>query len=199
MNIIKDIDIFNHFNEYDVILLGTNTYCTLCNGLQHKVRLDYPEVDKANMNTKYGDPRKLGNRLTISGEPTISLCYITHGFNFRPDIRPDYLDYEALENCLRTANVEFANKRVATSVMGSSRFDGNGDKNKILEIFKECITRFDITIYDYFQKSREEELKEEWEEIVKWKDIDYNKFKELVKQRKEKANERRNKNGFAGY
>ena len=58
MNIIKDIDIFNHFNEYDVILLGTNTYCTLCNGLQHKVRLDYPEVDKANMETKYVDPRK---------------------------------------------------------------------------------------------------------------------------------------------
>lgn len=199
MNIIKDIDIFNHFQDYDVILLGTNTYCTLCNGLQHKVRLDYPEVDKANMKTKYGDPRKLGQRLTIKGEPTISLCYITHGFNFRPDIKPDYLDYDALENCLKTANIEFNGKKVASTILGSSRFDGNGNKEKILDIIDKSITRFDITIFDYYQKSREEELKEEWESIKKWKDIDYKKFNELIKERKKRANERRNKNGVAGY
>ena len=36
VNIIKDVEIYNHFNEYDVVLVGTNLYWSMANGVQLK-------------------------------------------------------------------------------------------------------------------------------------------------------------------
>ena len=44
INIIKDEDIMNHINEYDVVLIGTNVYCTLSQGVQRDIALNYPYV-----------------------------------------------------------------------------------------------------------------------------------------------------------
>ena len=54
-------------------------------------------------------------------------------------------------------------------------------------------------IYDYFQKSRQEEMKEIREEELKVKEIDREKYYQMVKQRKEKAEERFRKNGHRRY
>jgi hypothetical protein len=87
VKIIKDIDIYDHFNEYDVILIGTNLYCTMSQGVQLKVMLNYPYVFNKNLETKYGDKDKLGTIIecTSDNEPTFCLCFITEGYNFRPD------------------------------------------------------------------------------------------------------------------
>ena len=44
INVIKDEDIYWHFREYDIILIGTNIYCTMSQGIQLKVMLNYPYV-----------------------------------------------------------------------------------------------------------------------------------------------------------
>ena len=62
INIIKDEDLINHVKEYDVTLVGTNTYCFMQNGFPHKVILDYPYVYNINLATKYGDIRKMLKR-----------------------------------------------------------------------------------------------------------------------------------------
>ena len=84
-------------------------------------------------------------------------------------------------------------------MLGSSRFDGNGDRDRIIDLFKSNLKDVDVTIYDYFQKSRQEEMKEIREEELKVKEIDREKYYQMVKQRKEKAEERFRKNGHRRY
>ena len=93
INVIKDEDIYWHFREYDIILIGTNIYCTMSQGIQLKVMLNYPYVYEKNLETKYGDMDKMGTILECKSEnePTFCLCFITKGYNFRPDLEKDYL------------------------------------------------------------------------------------------------------------
>lgn len=201
INIIKDVDIYDHFSEYDAILIGTNLYCTMSQGVQLKVMLNYPYAYNKNLETKYGDKDKLGTVLECKsdGEPTFCLCFITKGYNFRPDLESDYLSYEALEKCLNLVNILYKGKNIACPLLGSSRFDGNGDKEKIYEIFNKTLTDVNITIFDYFQKSRAEETKEVREKELAVKKVDRKAYYEMVRKRKEEAEERFKKNGHRRY
>lgn len=201
INIIKDVDLYDHLDEYDLILVGTNLYCSMANGLQLKVMLNYPYVFNKNLETKYGDINKLGTILECpsEGEPTFCLCFITKGYNFRPDLEKDYLSYEALEKCLKLINILYKGKNIACPFLGASRFDGNGDRDRILEIFNNCITDVNITIFDYFQKSRHEEVTEVYWREQEIKKRDRKEYYRVVRKRKEEAEERFKKNGHRRY
>jgi hypothetical protein len=170
-------------------------------GIQLKVMLNYPYVFNKNLETKYGDIDKLGTILecTSENEPTFCLCFITKGYNFRPHAEKDYLSYEALEKALKLVNIKYKGKKIACSLLGSSRFDGNGNKEKILEIFNNTLTNVDCTIFDYFQKSRAEEMKEVRDRELAVKKVDRNAYYEMVRKRKEMAEERFKKNGHRRY
>lgn len=200
IKIVKDEDLFNHINEYDVILVGTNINCLLTQGLQRKIMLNYPYVQEMNMKTKYGDVSKLGTVLecTSDTEPNFTLLFICKG-NYRPDLKKDFLSYDSLEKCLMIADKLYKGKNVATTLLGTSRFDGNGDKSKVIEIFERAVKNMNITIYDYFQKNRQEELKEIRKKEIEIRNKDYQKYREVVRERKEKADLRRKKNGHAAY
>lgn len=169
VKIIKDIDLITEIDLYDIILIGTNTYQTMGNGFQRKIRTRYPTVQELNLKTKYGDKRKLGTRVTTNedSKPKFSLCFIIHGFNFRPDKEDDYLNYEALETCIKTANNEFVGLNVATSFIGTSKFDGNGDKEKVMEILKNNSNKINLYIYDYEQLSRDQEQLDKYHKNMK--------------------------------
>lgn len=201
INIIKDVDIFDHFSEYDAILIGTNLYCTMSQGIQLKVMLNYHYAYEKNLETKYGDNEKLGTILECKseGEPTFCLCFITKGYNFRPDKEKDYLSYEALEKCLNLVNILYKGKNIACPLLGSSRFDGNGDKEKIYEIFNRTLSDVNVTIFDYFQKSRAEEMKEVRDNELAVKKVDREAYYKMVAERKKKADERFKKNGHRRY
>lgn len=181
MNIIKDKDPISLTDEYDVILVGTSIYCMMPNGFQSKIRFKYPEIERANDSSPYGDKRKLGKRLTLDGSPIISLLYITK----YPNYKMDYLDYDALRNCLLTATAEFKGKKVMTTVLGSSKYDGNGDKNRILKIMEECTNGLDLDVYDYVQMSRYDEMKIWGRKIYRVKLTDKEKYYTLRGQREE--------------
>ena len=201
INVIKDVDLFDHVNEYDAVLIGTNTYCTMSQGIQLKVMLEYPYVYEKNLETKYADPEKLGTLLECKseGEPTFCLYFITNSYNFRPDLNNVFISYESVEKCLKLVNILYRGKKIATTILGSSRFDGNGDKDKIMEIFEKTITDVDLTIYDYEQKSRAEEMKEWYMKEKEMKAIDKKKYYKMVSERKKKADERFKKNGHRRY
>ena len=201
IKIIKDVDLYDHFDEYDIILIGTDLYCTMSQGIQLKIMLNYPYVYNKNLETKYGDMDKLGTILECKseGEPTFCLCFITKGFNFRPDLESDYLSYEALEKALKLVNVKYKNKKIACPLLGSSRFDGNGDKEKIMEIFNNTLSNVECTIFDYFQKSRAEEMKEVRDNELAVKKKDRDAYYKMVGERKKKAEERFKKNGHRRY
>jgi hypothetical protein len=200
INIIKDVDLFEHVDEYEAVLIGTGTYCTMSQGIQLKVMLNYPYVYNKNLETKYGDPDKLGTIVQCEQEksPRFCLCFIYEG-NFRPDIRKDYLYYESLEKCLSLVNILYKGKNIATTLLGASRFDGNGDRDRIMEIFERTLTDVNVTIYDYFQKSRAEEMKEVRDNELAVKKVDREAYYQMVAERKRKADERFRKNGHRRY
>jgi hypothetical protein len=200
IKVIKDVDLYNHVGEFDVVLVGTNNYCMMSQGIQLNIMLNYPYVYDKNLETKYGDPEKLGTVLECAseGEPTFCLCFICGG-NFRPDLQKDYLSYESLEKCLKLVNILYKGKNVATTILGASRFDGNGDKEKILEIFNNCITDVNLTIYDYYQKSRSEQLNEVRNKELAVREKDRKAYYEMVRKRKKEADERFKKNGHRRY
>ena len=194
MRIIKDEDIFKHIDEYDVILVGTNTYCTMSQGLQRDIMLHYPHVQERNMETRYGDKSKLGTIVQVDGKPIFALMYICEG-NFRPDIRKDYLDYEALFKSAKISSILFKDKKVACPLLGGSRFDGNGDHDRIMKILSDAFGSLDVDIYDYFQKSKLEKLKEVRENELRVKAVDRLAYYKMVAERKEREKKIKELNG----
>lgn len=182
IKIIKDQDLIWNTDKYDVILVGTSIYNLLTQGFQSKLRLKYPYIVEANNSTPYADKRKYGKRLTIQGTPIISLMYIC-GY---PHSKRDFLNYDALAHCLATANGEFKGMKVATTMLGTSLFDGNGDKEKCIQIIEENTKDLDLTVYDFPQFNRRQEIAmvcSKWNEYAKrgeWK-----KWKELKEHKDE--------------
>ncbi len=178
LKIIKDKDPIWDTDKFDVILIGTSIYNQLNGGFQSKMKYKYPMVDEKNRETKYADFSKLGTRITINDTPIISLMYIC-GYP-RPNI--DTVDYDSLTKCLLTANAEFRGKKVMATILGSSQFDGNGDKDKCLKIIEDSTKDLDITLYDYEQKKRADEIREQkmYLKSLQYTDIEkYNKLKNV--------------------
>lgn len=153
MRLIKGRDAIFEVDKYDVVLVGTSTHQTLDGGFQGKLRNKYPVIEKINNQTRYGDLRKLGTRVTVnSTKPVISLMYICT----YPTSKP-FIDYLALEKCLQTANAQFKGKKVITTLLGSSRFDGKGERNKCIDIIKKTTKDICLDVFDYDQKTLREE------------------------------------------
>lgn len=186
MNIVNDKDLIWDTDKYDVILVGTSIYNLLTQGFQSKLTMKYPYILDANNSTPYADKRKYGKRLTIQGTPIISLMYIC-GY---PHSKRDYLNYEALEHCLATANAEFKGKNVATTILGTSLFDGNGDRERCMKIIEDNTDKLNLTLYDFPQYNRRKEIAmvcSKWNEYAKrgewrkWKELKNHKDEIIAK------------------
>lgn len=183
VSIIEGKDLIWDVDNYDVILVGTSIYNLLTQGFQSKMAVRYPELVTANNQTPYADNRKMGKRITVELDngPTVSLMYIC-GY---PHSKRVFLDYDALENCMATANAEFKGKRVACPFLGTSRFDGNGDRGRCMDIIKRKSDKIDLTVYDFPQYNRRVEIAQV---LSKWnplKKSDPRKYEELLSHRDE--------------
>lgn len=202
VTIIEDIDLSKEINKYELLIVTTDTYCSMTHGFEREVALNYPYVRNMNLSTKYGDVNKMGTILECSeeNEPTFILCFICKGYPPRKKGEiPDFLSYDSLEKCLKLINVKYKGKTIACPMMGCSRFDGNGNKEKVLEIMNNTMTDVDLIVYDYFQEKRDEKQVRIFKEEMEMKKKDYFAYYEMVKKRKEEAEERFKKNGHARY
>ena len=188
---IKNINLITVTDNYDVILVGTNIYGKLSNGWQLDVKYKYPLLHKANLETRYGDVEKIGKFITVKDyeKPVICLLYINKSFNFRPDLNTEFIDYKALEECLYRINIEHRGKKIACPLLGSSQFDGNGNKEKLIDIFTRTCTDVDLDLYDYEQVSRNDKKLNDIKEIMEAKTLskitkDRSEYKELTLKQK---------------
>jgi hypothetical protein len=176
-------------DKFDVVLMGVSTHNMFMGNFQGKMAVKYPIIERVNNSTPYGDLRKLGKRVTIDdNSPIISLMYICT----YPSRKADFIDYEALEKCLKTANAEFRGKRVLTTVLGSTKFDGKGDKEKCMEIIKENTKDLDLYVYDFEQITIKEELKRQSKYFRELRE-QYKGNKEAIQRIKDMAVEMRKK------
>lgn len=176
--VIKE-DLINHVSEYDAIIIGTNCYQVMRNGFQNEVVQKYKYVLERNYETKYGDINKLGTILECKneGDPIFILAFTTFGYNFKGNDN-DFFDYSALEKCIKLVNILYKGKRIATTMIGCMDFDGNADKEKILDIINTEAKDIDLTIYDYKQIPHSKFVLNEYKKNLKKR---YAKNKEKIK------------------
>ena len=180
MKIIKDKEPIFETEKYDVILVGTSICDTLYNGFQAKIANKYPYISEENHKQPYADSRRLGTRLTVKREnnPIISLLYICR----YPQKLKMTLDYSALKQCLETAALEFKNKRVLTTVLGGTIFDGKGNKKRIINMMAKAFEGLDVDVYDYKQTYIIKETNAKMKELTEIGVTDSQKRIEILKQ-----------------
>lgn len=189
VTIIKDKEAIYDTEQYDVVLMGLSTHNIFMGNFQGKMAVKYPIVEKVNDSTPYGDIRKLGKCITIhDNTPIISLMYICT----YPSRKDNFIDYEGLRKCLETANNDFKGKKVMTTLLGTTKFDGKGDREKCLKIIEETTKDLDLYIYDFEQITIKEEMKRQNRYFAKIKEqIKGNKEQlEKVKQMMEEMRKR---------
>jgi hypothetical protein len=202
ITVIDSPDLIKDIPKYEVTFIGTNIYCTMSQGIQREIALNYPYVKMDNLNTKYGDPEKMGTFIECmrENEPRIALMFMYRGYFNKKKYKDDETcDYEAIRTCLKLANEKYKGMNAATTFLGCSRFDGNGKKELVLPIMEECLTDLNVTVYDYHQQSKAEKLKEFWSKEQDVRKTDYQAFREMVRKRKEEAEERFKRNGMGRY
>ncbi len=189
ITIVKNKEPIYDTDNFDVVLMGVSTHNMFMGNFQGKMSVKYPIVEKVNNSTPYGDLRKLGKRVTIDGnKPIISLMYICT----YPSRKDNFIDYEALEKCLKTANSEFKGKKVLTTVLGSTQFDGKGDKEKCMKIIEDCTKDLDLYVYDFEPITIKEEVKRQKKYFTQLKKT-YKDNKEMLEKIDEMAMEMRKK------
>jgi hypothetical protein len=179
IDIVINESLINHVNEYDGVLVSTNCYQVMRNGFQFEVAKHFPYVKEMNYQTNYGDITKLGTILECkeNNQPLFILLFTTFGYNFKGNDK-DFFDYDALVKCLKLINILYKGSHLATTMLGCTCFDGNADKNKIIEIVNNEVKDFDLTIYDYRQESHRTFKRREYFESLKKR---YEKNKERSK------------------
>ena len=166
ISIVENKSLIYDVPNYDVILVPTSINNALGNGFQYEIKKAFPQVDVINKTTPYGDIRKLGTvQVTEVDNITFCLLYINKG-RYRPDINPDYLDYNALESCMKLINENFKDKKIASTIIGHDRYEGDGNKEKILSIIENNSNNINLTLYDYEQKDREQVRNNKWCKII---------------------------------
>jgi hypothetical protein len=188
INIIYDKPLIEEILNYDIIIVGTGIHNALGNGFQYDIKINFPNVEDAVKKTSYADARKLGTVTVIPGSPTFCVGFIHKG-GFRKDLNPVFLSYESLKEVLQLIDENFDNKRIATSMIGCSLYDGNGDKEKVLQMFNELSSKNEYYIYDYEQKDYRILNNDIWAKITSLVNkIPYSALRELkdeyIKQRK---------------
>lgn len=164
-NIIHNKPLIEDIFNYDLIIIGTGIHNTLGNGFQYDMKINFPIIEETVKKTKYADPRKLGTVSVINMNPIVCVGYIHKG-GYRSDLKNDYLDYEALKNVLELIDENFESKKIATTLIGCSQYDGNGDKNRVFSLFETLSDRNEYFIYDYEQRDYRTVNNEKWAKII---------------------------------
>ena len=165
INLIHNRHLIEDIFDYDVIIVGTGIHNALGNGFQHDIKINFPAVEETVKKTPYADIRKLGTVTVVNMKPIFCVGFIHQG-GYRKDLSPDYLNYEALENVLSLIDDNFEGKRIATTLIGSSKYDGNGNGRKIIGLFEGLSDKNQYFIYDYEQRDYREVNNEKWNSII---------------------------------
>lgn len=153
LRIINGINLINDVFKYDVILVPMSINNYMSKGFKYEVALNFPYVKEKQNESSYGDIRKYGTINPIDCNGIIfCLCYMYTTPCYRNGCSSDYVKYDALERCLTSIAEKFDGKKIGTPILGADKFDGNGNKDRILEIFENSFKESYVTVYDYEQR-----------------------------------------------
>jgi hypothetical protein len=164
INLIHNTPLIEDIFNYDVIIIGTGIHNALGNGFQYDMKINFPIIEETVKKTKYADPRKLGSVSVINMKPIVCIGFIHKG-GYRSDLKSDYLDYDALKEVVELINDHFKGKRIATTLIGCSQYDGNGNIQRVLSLFEGLSDENEYFLYDYEQRDYRVVNNEKWATI----------------------------------
>lgn len=162
MRVIEGKQLIEDVFDYDVILFGMGINNSMNNGFSYDIAVNFPEVKENEDSTGYGDKRKYGktHETKVKNKLTFCACYCYNvGLKNKQDV---FIDYESLENCLLVIKKKYKDKKIASPIIGQDKYDGEGDKEKIISIFEKVFGNdSDVVLYDFIQQDfRAERYKE---------------------------------------
>lgn len=162
---IFETELIDRVRDYDVVLVGMGINNAFSQGFANDIAVNFPNVRNEEISkSPYGDRRKWGTVLPIEEGGTIfCMCYM-HTGGYRDK---DYVKYDALKKCLEAVAKKYAGKRIASPLLGASKYDGNGDREMLMEMYRNSFKETDIDLYLYEQKTLGDEVYRKLSELVK--------------------------------
>lgn len=158
---IFDDELICHVADYDVILFGMGINNSFSGGFANEIAVNFPKVrDDENRDSPYGDKRKYGDVYETECDGIIFCACYMHNGGYRKNGN-EYVDYESLKLCIDKMSQKYKGKKIASPLIGASKCDGNGDKERIMSIYRDAFSDCDIDIYVCEQKSAREKAHSE--------------------------------------
>lgn len=144
-------DLIPKIFNYEVVLVPMGLNNSFNSGFRSEIHANFNEIKKLECEaTRYGDRRKMGTISAVEIDNlTFVFCYMDKG-GYRGG---DSVDYDALESCLFLVKKRYYGKKIASPLIGVGRYDGNGNKERVIEILKDQFGGEDeetsINIFDF--------------------------------------------------
>lgn len=142
---ILDTTLIEHIFDYEVVLVPMGPYNSFYRGFSSWLKSCFPNLKPQECKlSPYGNRNKLGTILPIKdGNIIFCMCYIHDGGYNKKRTGGVFLNYDALESCLKAVASKYKNKRIATIKMGVERGDGNGDEERITQLYEKYFGNMD--------------------------------------------------------
>ena len=156
VTIVKDKFLIEDIKKYTIVLVPMSANNSMNSGFAYEIGLNFPPIREKVQTTPYGDRRKFGTVSVFKDEGiTFCICFMHTGGQSK---QAEYVKYDSLADCLDLININFKGKTVASPILGSTKYDGRGEKEKIINIFKEHCTDIDLILYDYEERNFMDEI-----------------------------------------
>ena len=156
VTIVKDKFLIEDIKKYTIVLVPMSANNSMNSGFAYEIGLNFPPIREKVQTTPYGDRRKFGTVSVFKDEGiTFCICFMHTGGQSK---QAEYVKYDSLADCLDLIDINFKGKTVASPILGSTKYDGRGDKEKIINIFKEHCTDIDLILYDYEERNFMDEI-----------------------------------------
>ena len=156
VTIVKDKFLIEDIKKYTIVFVPMSANNSMNSGFAYEIGLNFPSIREKVQTTPYGDRRKFGTVSVFKDDGiTFCICFMHTGGQSK---QVEYVKYDSLADCLDLININFKGKTVASPILGSTKYDGRGDKEKIINIFKEHCTDIDLILYDYEERNFMDEI-----------------------------------------
>jgi O-acetyl-ADP-ribose deacetylase (regulator of RNase III) len=129
--------------KFDVIVHGCNCFHTMGSGIAKQIKDRYPAAYAADLETEYGDRRKLGTYSKAHVPKlfgfTVVNAYTQYGFNYFNSNR-DVFEYDAFEIFLESLSQDFKGMRIGIPLIGMGL--AHGDTIRIMSALSDFEDRF---------------------------------------------------------